>query len=133
MPKTDTSARKKNRVGEYEATTKRPMVGVSLGYPFYDEVKRACDDEPVKLAAFVLEVFRCGWRSYQRVGSLKALKALDKIAASASVASKKYSAETCEELATMINLILERAPSTVVKKMTEKLSEWASTYSDSQK
>lgn len=59
--------KRRTKVEQKEVRVRRPLVGVSLGYPLYDEVRRASDDEPVKMAAFVLEVFRCGWRVYHRV------------------------------------------------------------------
>lgn len=128
------AVRVKEKSAGREAVGPSPQINVRLGRELYEEAAAAASAEPLdSMAAFVREVFRCGWRVYQREGSLKRLKALDKIAASANITSKKYSAETCEQLATMVNLILQFAPSTVVKKMTEKLSEWASSYSDSQK
>jgi hypothetical protein len=80
-----------------EARAKRPQVGVNLGYPLYDEVQAAAAEEPVKLSAFVLEVFRYGFRVYQQTGSLKTLKAMES-AGTMPAASKRVSAETARSL-----------------------------------
>ena len=129
MQRIDTAAGKKKIVSEYAFTVKRPMVGVSLGYPLYDEVKRACDEEPVKLAAFVLELVRYGWRGYRRVGSLKALKAeCDVMPTISRVTSKRISEERCAILAEALNVILERGNSAIIEAVERYLIDKAGRY-----
>ena len=107
---------------------KRPVVGLWLSYPLYDEVRRASEDEPVKLSAFVLEIFRYGWRVYQRVGSLKELKALETSAAPARIASKRISAERCAMMAEALNLIVERGNSAIIEAVERYLIDKAGKF-----
>lgn len=121
------------RVQVENRQTKRRLVGVSLGYPLYDEVRRASETEPGKLAAFVREVFRCGWRVYQREGSLKALKTLETSAATGPVTSKRISAERCAMLAAALNLILERGNSAIIEAVERYLIDKAGRFGDLRK
>ena len=124
----DRESKQRTRVLTSEAQVKRPVVGLWLSYPLYDEVRRASEDEPVKLSAFVLEIFRYGWRVYQRVGSLKELKALETSAAPARIASKRISAERCAMMAEALNLIVERGNSAIIEAVERYLIDKAGKF-----
>ena len=112
---------------EQKAITKRAMVGISLGYPLYDEVTAAAAEEPVRgMAAFVLEVFKYGWRAYRELGSLKALKR----AAPISPGPKRISEETYAEMIEALHIILERAPSAVLEELAGYLTARAGKYGE---
>ena len=122
---------KKKILLEDEVRVKHPLVGVFLGYPLYDEVATAAHTEPVRgMAAFVLEVFRCGWRVYRGVGSLKELKALEQSAAPAMVTSKRISAERCAMLAEALNLIVQRGNSAIIEAVERYLIDKAGKFGE---
>jgi len=121
-------------VDDNEVRVKRPLVGVWLGYPLYDEVTAAMRKEPrLSKAAFVMELVRCGWRLYQREPSLKALKAQGEDAPALRVTSKRISAERCAMLAEALNLILERGDSAIIEAVERYLIDKAGKYGGPQK
>ena len=122
------------RVSERTAGVKRPLVGVSLGYPLYDEMLRAAETEPVRgIGAFALELVRYGWRVYRTMGSLKALKGAEPESAEEESAPKRVSQELYEELKTAMRIILEHAPSTVIEEMTSYLTSRAGKFAGPKK
>lgn len=108
--------RERRIVAQEKVQVKRPMVGVSLGYPLFEDMKIAAGEEPVNgMAAFVLELARYGWNAYRRVGSLKELKAMEHGAAETKLTSKRISAERCAMLAAALNMILDEVTPRLLK------------------
>ena len=113
----------------------KPTVNVYLGYPLFDEVGAAARTEPVRgKGAFVLEVFLYGWQVYRRVRSLKALRELreklETLSPGAQMPQMAASRETYAELLAALELILERAPVTVIEKVAEDLTRYAGQYAE---
>lgn len=114
-------------------TPPKPTANVYLGYPLFDEVGAATRTEPVRgRGAFILEVFLYGWQVYRRVRSLKALRELreelETLSPGAQMPQIAASRETYAELLAALELILERAPATVIGKVAEDLTRYAGQY-----
>ena len=128
-----TGAARMRRLVEEKAQVKRPLVGVYLGYPLYDEIAAAVETEPVKMSGFVMELVCYGWSAYQRVGSLKELKAMEHGAAETKLTSKRISAERCALLAEALNMILERGNSAIIEAVERYLIDKAGKFGEPRK
>lgn len=105
---------------------KQPAINLYVGYPLFEEIEKAVALEPVRgPSAFALACFRVGFKHYQRVGSLRAMKEIE------LTPSGRISQETYEQLLSMVRIIVDRAPSAVIEDLVRYLNGRAGKYGES--
>jgi len=92
-----------------------------------DEIDAAVIREKRKRRSDLLEaIWEVAWSDYRRSGSL--------IAYAEGKRARKYTRRVSEELQdqlhTAVEMILERAPSTVIEEVARKLTQWAGKYAE---
>ena len=94
-----------------------------------EEIDVAAAKEKRKRRSDLLEaIWEVAWRDYKKSGSLDAY--------AQGKRSRRYTRRISEELQdqlyTLIEAILERAPSAVIEELERKLAQWAGKYADAE-
>ncbi len=92
-----------------------------------EEIDAAVAREKRKRRSDLLEaIWEVAWSDYKRSGSL--------VAYAEGKRARKYARRVSEELQdqlyTAVEMILNRAPSTVIEELARKLTQWAGKYGD---
>jgi hypothetical protein len=104
---------------------KLSQVSMKLEDAFYARLKSACGIQKHSDAQLARILIEWALPYYERARSVEALQAADP-----PIATGRVSRETQEQLFTALRAILDRAPSTVIERVVEYITERAGKYGD---
>jgi hypothetical protein len=105
--------------------TRTDQLSFRVDQTLMNRLDKAAVTEDLKRADLARKIFAWAWKQYEQAGSLHALRE-ERVGAQ----SRRVSDETQEQIFTALKTIFDRAPSTVIERVVEYLTERAGKYGE---